>query len=76
MEKLMEKHEISKDIKESDSNVKVPIANWILEHVRPHVGWVDGKSDDADLEKINDIGDSLEYIKDHIEIGIKFKFKF
>lgn len=59
-----------------DNKPKTPVSDWILEHVRPHVAWIPDEDVDKDKNTFDGLGDSLEYVKDHIEIGIKFKFKF
>ena len=63
----------------SDTNNKksvTPVADWILEHVRPHAAWNPSQKDDDEDLKFGNLSDFWENAKDHIEIGIKFKFKF
>jgi hypothetical protein len=57
---------------------KKTITEWIADHVRPHVNWSD-YPDDYDVHEessSNIIEGWKDKIKNHVVLGVKFKWRF
>lgn len=57
---------------------KKTFSGWILEHVRPHIGWAnDPDGLDQDEKPQGNIIDEWKHkIKEHVIFGVKFTWRF
>jgi len=57
---------------------KKTLSGWIVNHMSPHFGWQDYPVNyDIHKESSDDVITGLEdKIKDHVILGVKFKWRF
>ena len=73
----------SKATKKNDKPMSCPcqdkkrtFSQWCLDHVRPQIGWDEGDGEGGEENKGSSWRDKWQNVKEHIRIGIGFRFKF